>query len=731
MRKLFVIISCLLLSGVLWWGDSTAQVKLSSKASSANRTYTITNNQDNESIEQSGSTLYVGNPFYKIATFIDGDATPTIANYSSFRTANTNATTINYFDDPPTSTFKQYILIHITDTYTTINNSDTLDCGGADLNPAAGDVLQAYWNGTEWQCSFLFITDDVITTPTGGIRASTFRDVVVKGKAWYDVRAYGAIADDGNTDVATIQAAIDSCESQGGGTVYFPSGVYEIGFNDTIRVGSNTTIKGAGVGATKFNYTKTSGASATGKPAFWTWADSNITFCDFELDGNAVNNGYMGEWDAGILIGTPTETSIRVIVERVYIHDTSGDGIQVRNAEDVVISECTINTPNVNGAAPLVGRNSISAENVDNVKIIGNSLFYGNPAAIDIEPNASEAASNIIVESNYLKGNNSYRGIAFESGASQSVDEILIFNNLIESFDYGFTLINDSTTNYTVLSNNLIKDCKRPIYSATSTCIKILNNTILGATYDGMLFTTNNSDILVVGNTIKGANSNGINFAGTSGNENTNILLKDNYVLNSSQSGANTYTGIICNYTDSINAVGNISFDNQVSATQKRGFEFANCDYVKANFNNSYGNVTSDVPYFYACTKVRYTFNYANNDLMGLYNYDLASFTLQSASDSRWWIATDTTGSNNTLLIGADGTTAPAASAYAITINADKSVELDKTTISNQLVISDSSQVGSGAWIRKQFWSVTGDSLGIVSYNTVSSKLDTAWAVTK
>lgn len=52
--------------------------------------------------------------------------------------------------------------------------------------------------------------------------------------------------------------------------------------------------------------------------------------------------------------------------------------------------------------------------------------------------------------------------------------------------------------------------------------------------------------------------------------------------------------------------------------------------------------------------------------------------------------------------------------------------------VGTKAVVNDSLEINSsGAWIRKTFWSVTGDSLGIISYNTISSKLDTAWAVTK
>ena len=45
---------------------------------------------------------------------------------------------------------------------------------------------------------------------------------------WYNVKDYGAIPNDGTSDDVAIQAAIQACHSAGGGTVYFPIGVYDL-----------------------------------------------------------------------------------------------------------------------------------------------------------------------------------------------------------------------------------------------------------------------------------------------------------------------------------------------------------------------------------------------------------------------------------------------------------------------------------------------------------------------
>jgi hypothetical protein len=45
---------------------------------------------------------------------------------------------------------------------------------------------------------------------------------------WFNVRAYGAAGDGATDDTAAVQDAIDACAAAGGGTVYFPPGIYQL-----------------------------------------------------------------------------------------------------------------------------------------------------------------------------------------------------------------------------------------------------------------------------------------------------------------------------------------------------------------------------------------------------------------------------------------------------------------------------------------------------------------------
>lgn len=569
-------------------------------------------------------------------------------------------------------------------------------------------------------------------------RALVRPDIIIKHDFIYDVRAYGAIVDDGNTDITAIQAAIDSCASQGGGTVYFPPGVYEIGFNDTIQVHSNTVIKGAGIGATKFNYTKTSGDSSIGKPAFIIAdADSNIVFCDFEIDGNATYavSGAYGEYDAGILLYH--NDCKRIWIERLYIHDTAGDAIEVNRGNDVYISDCRIDVQLIRSSAPLIGRNGISGLQVDGL-FINNCIISGNglPGNIDIEPAENQTAKNIIISNNKLS--EGFYGIGLNGNASgAALDSVLVHHNII--FNTDSTAIQTFSMTNAIISDNIIGSADghgiecRPNQSK----YVITRNEIHNCAKTGILIGQTTTDVEISENRCYENGFYGIRIAGSTGSDrNKRFLIRDNVTWNNDSEGTSSYDGININYTDSSLVTGNLSYDNQSSPTQVYGFVFASSTNLVVAFDNTgFGNKTGLVslsaltvnnlgmPYN---TGERLLFNRgasgaADDELIFLYDADFASIAIQSGGGSRFWVAADTTtGSSFRLLIGADGNTTPAVSNYPLVLSANQSVTL-----------SDSVRVGSGAWIRKQFWSITGDSLGIISYNTVSSKLDTAWAVTK
>jgi Glycosyl hydrolases family 28 len=65
------------------------------------------------------------------------------------------------------------------------------------------------------------------------------------GARVYNIRSYGARGDKATVDTAAVQAAIDACAADGGGTVLVPAGTFTIG---TVELKSNVTLHIAAAG---------------------------------------------------------------------------------------------------------------------------------------------------------------------------------------------------------------------------------------------------------------------------------------------------------------------------------------------------------------------------------------------------------------------------------------------------------------------------------------------------
>ena len=69
--------------------------------------------------------------------------------------------------------------------------------------------------------------------------------VAARDLGYYNVKDYGALGDNSTDDTAAIQAAIDACEGDRGGVVFFPPGVYLI-TSGLVVDGNNVHLVGSG-----------------------------------------------------------------------------------------------------------------------------------------------------------------------------------------------------------------------------------------------------------------------------------------------------------------------------------------------------------------------------------------------------------------------------------------------------------------------------------------------------
>ncbi len=88
-----------------------------------------------------------------------------------------------------------------------------------------------------------YVVRDPSGTPVD--RKITVGDLLPVLMGWYNVKNYGAVGDGSTDDTTAIKAAIDDVvTNRGGGTLYFPSGVYVVGgaLQDTGGGGANAQI---------------------------------------------------------------------------------------------------------------------------------------------------------------------------------------------------------------------------------------------------------------------------------------------------------------------------------------------------------------------------------------------------------------------------------------------------------------------------------------------------------
>ncbi len=411
-------------------------------------------------------------------------------------------------------------------------------------------------------------------------RYYSVRDIGVKEGARYDVRMYGAIAGDEISDILAIQAALDSAGNDGGGTVFFPPGQYEW-YGENVTVSSNTTIWAYGA---VFNDT------TGGESFFVVNGDSDITFKGGEWNGNADVDGGYNEHNHGIdLID-----GFRIYIEDTYMHDLAGDGVYVADVDYLTFTNNTIISTHLQDS-PYIGRNGIAVVEGDNIIISGNILEGGAPANIDIEPNTSIIARNILIEGNELIGG--INGLSLNAGAASTKnDSINVIGNLISRPENNGIRI--QLANYfNILGNTITSSGWQGIWADSgSHDFKISDNSVTNAgltssSGSGIEITEACRDFVISNNMAWNNRIDGINVTGSSGEENLFATVTGNVCWNNDNLDAGANGGIRISYTDSSYIDDNYCFDSGDSKTQTFGFIFDNCDVTTfGNGNRGVGN---------------------------------------------------------------------------------------------------------------------------------------------
>ncbi|WP_395317017.1 glycosyl hydrolase family 28-related protein [Variovorax sp. UC74_104] len=159
------------------------------------------------------------------------------------------------------------------------------------------------------------------STATGAVG----RTLAAKLSEIISVKDFGAVGDGVTDDAAAIQAALTHAYGLGGATVMLPKGVYIVGAALVLR--DNTTLQGAGLGATIIRQKASTALSSTVQTlnAYSLFGTSSIVgppainIRDLTIDGNR-QTGATGD---GLAIYAPLFS-----IDNIEVCNTSGTGIR-------------------------------------------------------------------------------------------------------------------------------------------------------------------------------------------------------------------------------------------------------------------------------------------------------------------------------------------------------------------------------------------------------------------
>lgn len=249
---------------------------------------------------------------------------------------------------------------------------------------------------------------------------------------------------DGVADDVQIQAAINYVNDNGGGVVYISAGTYVLAANVLLKSGVH--LIGSGMGSTiitasvdSFTLIKTT-QSGTTKNIYTNVSVSRLTLKSIGQHCMLINNVdgiSVTEVEAYFTVITPIRESLwvqhcqNVRMEKNYLHDLTGNGVQVNGcdyftvidnriiggSDDAIdIDHDFLDTDSVNSRYGVVSNNvivgvssgcGIRVENSDYVTVDGNSIANvtvgaGNAAGICVNATTSFSVSRVIVSNNVI-----------------------------------------------------------------------------------------------------------------------------------------------------------------------------------------------------------------------------------------------------------------------------------------------------------------------------------------
>jgi Pectate lyase superfamily protein/Right handed beta helix region len=377
---------------------------------------------------------------------------------------------------------------------------------------------------------------------------------------------YNATGDGVTDDSAAIQGAIDQARDNGGGVVYFPSGVYRVGTR--VKVRTNVSLVGADQQTTIIKAMP--GIVAAVVIGLSSETVSNVAIRELTVDADYSNSGLD-------IVGIQITSGSKVFVEHCMVNDCAKSGILFDLSTECKVIHSTIQ--NTGRGQASVGFGVLLSDGSHH-KVHDNEFYSCN--GMNIGGNNNSVHASIV--NNLCDHTGTPRTTVAGAGQSPSVTGVL---NVVSTAGFppeGTLTIAGllGTTPYTGLTPTSFTGCSGASGTAvdggvarngyesigfTAGCENwiVKSNRSIDSGDNGISASADHS--IVEGNVIDSPQYHGIALAGG-----TNSLVIGNIIRNVSTSTSSGYSGIrVTDQTNSIIALNRIYDDRGGSALMRSG----------------------------------------------------------------------------------------------------------------------------------------------------------------
>jgi hypothetical protein len=390
----------------------------------------------------------------------------------------------------------------VEDNFITLNYSASAtptENAGIEVERGSSNNVSILWNegSDKWQ----FTNDGVTYEDLGASSAS----VNQKASNFYDVvRDYGVAAGEGDS-ATKIQNALNAARDAGGGTVYIPTGTYNLGSRLEIYTGTTLLLSQKAVMFRNHNSNMIiNGLAGASYSGYAGQTDIKIIGGIWECRGTA----FPSTPAMGISIGHGSN----IIIQDLTVSNVGGyHAIEINSSKNVRISNCRFV-----GFKDTGSRGFSEAVQIDLAK---SSSVFGAFGSYDNTPCTDVVIENCYFGPSGTAGTTSWpTGIgshSYTSGVKHT--NIKMIGNTFDSMtEYAIRL--DVTHDDTIISNNIIKNCYAGIGAGFDTTDRVSS-------------AQQCKNLIITGNQVEGVNSTSghmgiyvVNYDG--------VTVNDNHVKN-------------------------------------------------------------------------------------------------------------------------------------------------------------------------------------------------------